>query len=253
MMLEARQARLLILGHGSSKHPDSSASVRMHVEGLKRRGQFSEVHAAFLKESPMIKGVMDRISTEGLVVVPDFLAEGYFTREVIPNLLKLEAHSDQVKYARPVGTHPMMQELIIDAARAVLADWDPGDVSLLLVGHGSTKNPKSKESLLQHIEAMRLLGVYAQIVDLWLEEAPFVSDWSQWATEGKVVLVPFLLNDGQHGGWDIPEMLGLGRSAAVHDVTHRLQGRELRVAPALGNSARFVEVIEMMAKESQAG
>ncbi len=79
--------------------------------------------------------------------------------------------------------HPMMQDLIGLSASKVLGDWAPSDVSLLLVGHGSTKNPRSKDTLLEHIEALKKASVFGQIADLWLEEAPLVSSWSEVATQ----------------------------------------------------------------------
>lgn len=235
---------LLLLGHGSSKHPDSSRSVRMHAEAMRERDCFDEVHVAFLKEEPLIQDALDLIDSEKITIVPDFLAEGYFTRQVIPGLLNLETVRDTVRYCDPVGTHPLMQPLIRDAASDVLGDWLAEDVSLLLVGHGSTKNTKSKESLLAHMKVLREMTDFADIHDLWLEEDPFVTNWKQITAANQVIVVPFLLSDGQHGGWDIPEMLGLNKGAKVHGVTHKLEGRELRIAPALGRSSRFVEVIE---------
>lgn len=216
----------------------------MHAEVLRQRGCFDEVHVAFLKEEPFVQDALVLIDSEKITIVPDFLAEGYFTRQVIPSLLDLENLPDSVTYCDPVGTHPLMAQLIDDAASDVLGDWPAEDVSLLLVGHGSTKNSKSKESLLAHIKVLRETTDYAQVSDLWLEEEPFVSNWNEVATKKKAIVIPFLLSDGQHGGWDIPEMLGLVKGLEVHGTTHEIDGVELRISPALGRSARFVEVIE---------
>lgn len=241
------QPRLLLLGHGSSKHPDSSQSVRAHADLLRKRGRFSEVRVAFLKEEPLVRDVLEFVSFGDVRVVPDFLAEGYFTQQVIPGLLKLDSMPESVSYCQPVGSHPMMQELIAEAADGLLGGWKKEDVSLILVGHGSTKNTRSKESLLKHIEGLRQSSSFGQVADLWLEESPFVSEWESVATWSKVIVVPFLLNDGQHGGWDIPDLLGVNDDTSVHGVTHELGRCQVRVAPALGTSDRFSEVIEQVA------
>ena len=103
---------LLLLGHGSSKHPESSRSVRMHAEVLRQRDCFDDVHVAFLKEEPLVQDALALIDSEKITIVPDFLAEGYFTRQVIPGLLNLDALPDTVRYCDPVGTNPQMQRLI---------------------------------------------------------------------------------------------------------------------------------------------
>ncbi|BDS05046.1 hypothetical protein NT6N_00860 [Oceaniferula spumae] len=246
-MSNQKKTALLILGHGSSKHPESSASVRMHTEVLRERGDFAEVHCAFLKEEPFIADALDKIEAENICIVPDFLAEGYFTRQVIPELLKLDQQPETVRYCPPVGTNDMMQQLIEMAAMADMKDWKPEQTSLLLVGHGSTKNSKSKQTLLDHIEALKQTSPFAQITDVWLEEAPFVQDWQQFVTEKQVLVLPFLLSNGQHGGWDIPAELGIGKGDVVHGVTHTLQGRNVRIAPALGTSPQFAGVIAAIA------
>ena len=241
---------LLLLGHGSSKHPESSRSVRMHADLLSQRGCFDEVYVAFLKEEPFIQDALALIDAEKITIVPDFLAEGYFTRHVIPRLLDLKSQPDTVRYCDPVGMHPRVVKWIEAAVNDMLGDWQPEDVTVLLAGHGSTKNAKSKETLLDHIKALREMTNFAQIHDLWLEEEPFVSQWKQVTAQKKVIVLPFLLSDGQHGGWDIPEMIGLEKGVEVHGVTHEIDGVELRISPALGRSARFVEVIEAQAKSN---
>jgi len=62
------------------------------------------------------------------------------------------------------------------------------------------------------------------------------------------VVLPFLLNDGQHGGWDIPADMGILKEVAVHGVTHQLEESDVRLAPALGTSPRFTEAIRAIAE-----
>ncbi len=218
----------------------------MHADVLAQREVFSEVHCAFLKEEPFIQDSLSKINAEEIIIVPDFLAEGYFTRQVIPELLQMQSRSDQIRYCAPVGTHPMMQDLICESADNRLTGWNPSEVSLLLIGHGSTKNSRSKQTLLDHIEVLKLRTSFAQITDLWLEEAPFVSDWQEKAEHQQIIVIPFLLSDGQHGGWDIPDMLGLSNEG-LHGVTHQVAGKEVRLAHALGSSPSFADVIESVA------
>ncbi|NCF13445.1 MAG: hypothetical protein GWP68_08730 [Verrucomicrobiaceae bacterium] len=239
---------LLLLGHGSSKHPDSSRSVREHAEILSQTDCFAEVRCAFLKEEPLIENALDGVGEEQVIIVPDFLAEGYFTRQVVPAKLGDKLRSANICCTPPVGTHPMMAEIINDMAREVLGDWTVEQTSLLVVGHGSGKNPCSKQSLLGHLQEVRNNTDFAQVADLWLEELPLVSSWKEVATKRHIIVIPYLLNDGQHGGWDIPAELGLSLDQQIHGQTHDVESHQIRLTPALGTSPRFAEVISQFAE-----
>ena len=239
---------LLLLGHGSSKHPDSSRSVREHAEILSQTDCFAEVRCAFLKEEPLIENALDGVGEEQVIIVPDFLAEGYFTRQVVPAKLGDKLRSANICCTPPVGTHPMMAEIINDMAREVLGDWTVEQTSLLVVGHGSGKNPCSKQSLLGHLQEVRNNTDFAQVADLWLEELPLVSSWKEVATKRHIIVIPYLLNDGQHGGWDIPAELGLSLDQQIHGQTHDVESHQIRLTPALGTSPRFAEVISQLAE-----
>ena len=247
-MSDQSDTTLMVLGHGSSKHTESSASVRSHAKLLSQTNKYADVQVAFLKEDPLIESCLDNIKTARVTIVPDFLAEGYFTRQVIPRILNLSERKNSIQCSPPVGTHPMMSELLNDAAEQVMGDWKPQDTSLFVVGHGSVKNSCSKQTMLHHLASLRQAACWAQVTDLWLEESPKVSEWHDLCNETKVIVVPYLLNDGQHGGWDIPIDLGLGRGSLVHGVTHILGGRNVRIAPALGTSPRFAEAVDAFAK-----
>lgn len=240
--------KLILLGHGSSKHPDSSLSVRKHAEILSKSGHFSDVSCAFLKEEPLVEHALDDVEDERVVIVPDFLAEGYFTRQVIPSKLGAKLLLANISSTPPVGTHPMMVDLIDAAAKEVLGGWDINETSLLVIGHGSGKNPCSKQSLLGHLQQLRNSSNFGQVADLWLEEAPLVGSWKDVVSMPRVIVIPYLLNDGQHGGWDIPEELGLEVAEDIHKKTHQIEGFELRLTPALGTSPKFAELVMQLAE-----
>ena len=80
---------LLILGHGSTENTESSASVRNYADTLGRRGVFAEVHCAFWKEEPHFTRILEEIDSRTIYVVPAFISEGYFTRQIIPQELGL--------------------------------------------------------------------------------------------------------------------------------------------------------------------
>ena len=187
-------------------------------------------------------------------VVPNFISEGYFTQTVIPRELELsgaltERGTGQVwKYCEPVGNHPAMTELLLRRAREVAPGVPENETSLLIVGHGTNLNDNSAVAAKREVEAIRATGRYAAVLNVYMEEAPLVSDWAKLTNTPHVVVVPFFISDGLHSYEDIPVLLGIaGNSAAGGDVFRRnpqhLHGRALSYASSIGTDPRFSEII----------
>ena len=88
---------LLIVGHGSTENPDSSAPTHLLVDSLREREIFAEVHAAFWKEDASMREALAMIDATTVFVVPMFISEGYFTTEVIPRELNFPADQKVTK------------------------------------------------------------------------------------------------------------------------------------------------------------
>src|ERR1700754_1404130 len=85
-------AALLIVGHGSTVNPDSSAPSLAHAAEIRRQKLFSDVVCAFWKEEPSLRDAIflfDDPEIREVYVVPNFISEGYFTETVIPRELEL--------------------------------------------------------------------------------------------------------------------------------------------------------------------
>src|ERR1044072_3905577 len=110
-----RNTALLIIGHGSTVHADSSPPTFAHAAEITRRGVFGEVYCAFWKEEPSLRQVLHMVDSDDIYVVPNFISEGYFTRTVIPRELELEGPITRrggrpIKSGEPVGSHPRMTD-----------------------------------------------------------------------------------------------------------------------------------------------
>ncbi|HEY6675981.1 MAG TPA: CbiX/SirB N-terminal domain-containing protein, partial [Terrimicrobium sp.] len=67
---------LVLVGHGSTLNPDSSAPTHAHARLLRTRGIFREVHSCFWKEEPSMREVLRMIESAKIYVVPVFISEG---------------------------------------------------------------------------------------------------------------------------------------------------------------------------------
>ncbi|HEY2143209.1 MAG TPA: CbiX/SirB N-terminal domain-containing protein [Candidatus Udaeobacter sp.] len=209
---------LLIVAHGSTVNPDSSAPTFAHAAEIRRRKIFANVECAFWKEEPSLRDAMFLFDPElirEVYVVPNFISEGYFTQTVVPRELELNgrmtkrANGQVWKYCEPVGNHPLMTELLLKRAREVAPDVDPAETSLLLVAHGTDLNENSAVAAKREAEKIGALGKYAVVLNVYMEEPPLVCDWRKLTRTPNVVAVPFFISDGLHSYEDIPVLLGI--------------------------------------------
>jgi sirohydrochlorin cobaltochelatase len=269
-MNRQNDSALLIVAHGSTVNPDSSAPTLAHAAEIRRRNVFADVGCAFWKEEPSLRDALFLFDPEAICevcVVPNFISEGYFTQTVVPRELELNGQitkrSDgQVwKYCDPVGNHPMMTELLLRRARDIAPDVDPAETSLLIVAHGTDLNENSAVAAKREAEKIRGLAKYAAVLNVYMEEPPLVSDWRKLTKTRHVVVVPFFISDGLHSYEDIPVLLGIavaagvdrGRPGSAPPATARgeifrrnpynIEGRCLFYAPSIGTEAGFVDII----------
>jgi sirohydrochlorin cobaltochelatase len=246
---------LLIVGHGSTVNPSSSAPTLMHAAAIRCREVFADVACCFWKEEPSLRDALFFFRDPAIrevYVVPNFISEGYFTRTVIPRELELtgpetERRNGQIwKYCEPVGNHASMTEHLLERAREVAPGIPEAETSLLIVGHGTSLNDNSAVAAKQQAEKIRALGRYAEVLNVYMEEPPLVADWFSLTKTPNVVVVPFFISDGLHSYEDIPALLGI---EAQPEKAHQLHGRSLFYSTAVGTDSRFADVIIEQANE----
>jgi sirohydrochlorin cobaltochelatase len=265
-------AALLIVAHGSTVNPDSSAPTLAHAAEIRHQEVFADVECAFWKEEPSLRDALflfDPESIREVYVVPNFISEGYFTQTVVPRELELDGRitnrsNGQIwKYCEPVGNHPLMTELLLKRARDVAPDAAPAETSFLIVAHGTDLNENSAVAAKREAEKIRALGKYAAVLNVYMEEAPLVSDWRTLTKTPTVVVVPFFISDGLHSYEDIPRLLGIkegrlpsrrrepngrfGNRPSLKEIfrqnPYAIDGRNLFYAPSIGTDPGVVDII----------
>jgi sirohydrochlorin cobaltochelatase len=288
---EFPDATLLLIGHGSTVNGDSGATVYQHAAELRRRGVFAGVGEAFFKREPRIGPALAAIRTPRVFVVPLFVSEGYFTRQAIPCELGLPPGAQNVMpctvqmsgrtvvYCPPVGTHPLLTEIILARANAALTDCSltppasrithhvsrllppsilhpPSSIldppALVLAGHGTALDAQSRRSVEHQVALIAARRCFAEVHPAFLEEAPRIADIPSFVQALHLVVVPFFMSDGLHVCEDIPILLG--ESAAV--VQQRLcagqwpwlnptqrAGKTIFYTPSVGAAPAMAEII----------
>ena len=259
----------MIVAHGSTVNPDSSAPTLAHAAEIRRRNVFSDVECAFWKEEPSLRDAIFLFEPKlirEVYVVPNFISEGYFTQTVVPRELDLNGRitkrsNGQIwKYCNPVGNHPVMTELLLKRAHEIARDTLPSETSLLIVAHGTDLNENSAVAAKREAEKIRALGKYAAVLNVYMEEQPLVSDWRKLTKTPNIVVVPFFISDGLHSYEDIPALLGIPschpegsdakitmRSVFRHNP-YKIAGRSLFYAPSIGTDSGVADIIIEQAK-----
>jgi sirohydrochlorin cobaltochelatase len=255
-MLHKPESALIIIGHGSTVNPDSSAPTLDHAQVILEKGCFREVHCAFWKEEPSLRQVLHMVDSEDVYIVPNFISEGYFTRTIIPRELELQGtlthlRGRTLKYCDPVGNHHRMSELLLRRAAEIAPGVPPSECSLLIVGHGTNLNDNSAVAAKREVDRIREMGIYGEVLNTYMEEAPLIGEWEALTTQPNVIVVPFFIADGLHSYQDIPVLLGIeqdtGLAASQREIfrknPYHIRGRTLYYASAIGTEPLFSELL----------
>jgi sirohydrochlorin cobaltochelatase len=270
--VRSENSALLIVAHGSTANPDSSAPTLAHAAEIRYREIFGDVQCAFWKEEPSLRDAIflfDPESIREVYVVPNFISEGYFTQTVVPRELELNGRttkrsSGQIwKYCEPVGNHPMMTDLLLRRADEIAPGVPESETSLLIVAHGTDLNENSAVAAKREAEKIRALGKYAAVLNVYMEEPPLVSNWRKLTSTRNVVVVPFFISDGLHSYEDIPALLGIARGGSMttsgatrgeifRHNPYKIDNHYLFYAPSIGTDPGVADIIIQQASNSDA-
>jgi sirohydrochlorin cobaltochelatase len=255
----SRSEALVVVGHGSHLNPRSAEPAYDHADVLRDRGIFDEVRVAFWKEEPSLREVLRTVESDVAVVVPLFMAAGYFTERVVPRELRvtddwtLDADVS-VRYADPVGTHDAMTAVVVERAERITGErnLDEG-FGLAVVGHGTERNENSAKAARHHAARIRERGRFEEVHALFMDEPPAVEDVTSHFETDDVVAVPLFVADGYHTQEDIPEDVGLTDDYRDgYDVPAEVEGHRIWYAGAVGTEPLMADVVLERARDAVA-
>ena len=217
---------LLLIGHGSNGTQDAARPLLAHAEVIRASGRFAEVAVGMLRGEPTVEAAFAALTAPVVHVVPYFLEDGFFTRIAIPDLILPRAGERMVRSCQPVGLHPGMSELI--GARLIrhceMFGTAPKSLAVLVVGHGSQRNPGRARALRQHAERVDATRRFGVVRVAHLEETPMVLEALAGIRGYVVAVIGYLANAGQHATKDLPGQIAIERGLRganwppVHDL-----------------------------------
>ncbi|MDF3127818.1 CbiX/SirB N-terminal domain-containing protein [Kiritimatiellaeota bacterium B1221] len=231
---------LVLVGHGSSRNPNTRLPLDRIANEIRARGGYDEVCCGFLKEEQRICKILSPLKSDEITVVPFFISDGYYTQNVIPACLRKNSNisDSSIRYTQAVGSHPLFADLCLKHAQT--AGWERGD-ALVILGHGTPRNPASGRNIYLQAERIRQQFPREEIITAFIDEAPFVTDAWTLCRAARIFIVPLFVGDGWHVTETIPEDLGLINGRA------ELAGRTLLMTSAVGTDPGLVDVVLTLA------
>ncbi|NBT24321.1 hypothetical protein EBT11_06730 [bacterium] len=167
-----KETALILAGHGSTQNADSSRFTRQTAHRIRERGIFGEVRSAFWKEQPSYADAVRGLSSKKVVVVPWFLANGYFTTKILKREFA-EITGVECRVTEPIGARPEILGHLQKRAKRLLSakSWKPHEVTLLVASHGTPLHAGSRgAAVLGSPHSGRTRGGIA----------PFFGRWTAW-------------------------------------------------------------------------
>ena len=245
---------LVLVGHGSTL--DRRAAEPVYRAADRLRDEFASVRVAFWKEQPSIDDAIESSASDAVVVVPYFMADGYYVADAIPTAIGLTAWPElavetvsakSVAYTNAIGSHPGALAALESTVRESLSGRDPRDVCVALVGHGTRRTSSSRYSVVHASEALRRTGRYAEVQAAFLDDDPSVADvLSSWSQD--ILVIPFMVADGPHVRVDLVEALALD-SFEEFGVPLNVGDRTITLAAPLGTRCEMTNIVRARADE----
>ncbi len=203
---------LLLCAHGS---PGSGEDLALRAAALGRQLGCAETAGAVIYGTPRLEDVVASLTSERICVVPLLLSEGT-TFDALKDRLQDLGGASRFSLCRPLGRHPWLAPGLLAAAEqeARRAGWSERDLALILVGHGSRRNPASRKATQRLARQIGRAAGHIRIACAFLEEPPALDEVLAAAPERRIVIAGCFSEQGRHAREDVPDLIeSSGREA----------------------------------------
>ena len=244
---------VILVAHGSARSGESAEPVLALAEALSARG-FPEVRTAFWKEEPFLHQALDTTRSSTVAVLPVFLAEGYFSRTVVPRELGIQygvnlVGGRHVHLLPPLATAATLAEIVVERAReATPPGVAPSDAALVILGHGTPRDSGSASAVLRVCAKLEAAGGFARVAPAFIDQDPLLEGVLALLSEPVVLVAPFLVAAGYHGGTTVPQELGRSN----HTITMPAGRRRIVYAEPVGTHRLMIDLAEKVLSETGA-
>jgi sirohydrochlorin cobaltochelatase len=239
---------LLIVGHGTRSAAGVAEFTRF-VErvGLRARGRIPAVDGGFIELArPSVADAVTRLISNGvphpgpMAAVPLVLTAAGHGKGDIPAALarELARHPGlSYQYGRPLGPHPVLQDLVAARIDTALAGAGREDTCVVLAGRGSTDPDANAEMA----KVARLLwegrgyaGVEYSFISLAEPSVPAALDRARRLGAHRIVVAPYFLFSGV-----LPDRV----AAQAREFAAGYRWLDIRVAGLIGDCDELADLV----------
>jgi len=205
---------LLIAAHGERQPGAGNEGATRIARAIRERGIVSEVAVGFINGSPTIEEALGGFTARRVVVYPLFASNGYFTRDRLVQLIdEAGGNAREIEILPPLGHDPGLPALVVDHIRraALESGVAPLGSTAVLLGHGSRRNPASREATEWIAREIAKYEVCRDVAVAFLEQRPCLEETAR-SVAGPAIVVGIFSGEGLHGARDAPRLVAqLGR------------------------------------------
>ena len=228
----------VLVAHGSPSDPAAqdeamaalADAVMAHAPGWRVRGATLAADGSL---DSALAGLHDPL------IYPFFMAEGFFTTQVLP--ARLARIGAPVRQLPAFGMDTSLPAMIAEAActGALAHGLAPARTALLLAAHGSQVSSASRRRTLELARLIRAATPFRAVATGFIEEEPYLADAAQ--DLGQALCLPLFTLKAGHVEEDVPQALasaGFDGPVLPHIGAHA--GVPALIAAALAREARRI-------------
>ena len=210
----AASTALLIAAHGERQPGAGNEGVMRIARAIRELRIVSEVAVGFINGSPTIDEALGGFTARRVIVYPLFASNGYFTRDRLVQLIdEASGNAREIEILPPLGHDPGLPALVVDHIRraALESGVAPMGSTAVLLGHGSRRNPASREATEWIAREISKYEVCRDVAVAFLEQRPYLEEIAR-SVDGPAIVVGIFSGEGLHGARDAPRLVAqLGR------------------------------------------